>query len=179
MSTFALPKRIQNYSGTTTDDIFIDSSRKDHIFIEPVISGLSDHGVLLLVIKNIESISNYHNYRQQIWLIKNETIKEFITHLSNANWDSVSNSRYIDSKYSTFLNIVLTVLEASFPTKTEKITYHWITEGMKTSCKHKQDLCLNCQSSNNQIIKIHYRKYCRILTQVIKRLNVCFTINRY
>jgi hypothetical protein len=44
----------------------------------------------------------------------------------------------------------------------------WITKGIKTSCKHKQDLYLNCQSSNNQLMKIHCRKFCKILTEVIK-----------
>jgi hypothetical protein len=43
---------------------FMDSSRKEHISIEPVINGLSDHDAQLLVIKNIELISNYHNYRK-------------------------------------------------------------------------------------------------------------------
>jgi hypothetical protein len=59
----------------------------------------------------------------------------------------------------------------SFPTKTVKRVSEnneWITKGIKTSCKHKQYLYLNCQSSNNQLKKIHYRKYFKILTQVIK-----------
>jgi hypothetical protein len=37
--------RIQNYSSTAIDNTFIDSSRKGHISIEPVINGLSDHDV--------------------------------------------------------------------------------------------------------------------------------------
>jgi hypothetical protein len=53
----------------------------------------------------------------------------------------------------------------------------WITKGIKTSCKHKRDLYLNCQSINNQLMKIHYRKYCKILTQVIKEAK-CMHYNK-
>jgi hypothetical protein len=63
MSIVNFSTRIQNYSSTAIDNVFIDCSRKEHISVEPVINGLSDHDVLL-VIKNIESISNYHNYRK-------------------------------------------------------------------------------------------------------------------
>jgi hypothetical protein len=53
MPTVNFPTRIQNYSSTAIDNIFIDNSRKDHISIEPVINGLSDHDAQLLFIKNI------------------------------------------------------------------------------------------------------------------------------
>jgi hypothetical protein len=46
--------------------------------------------------------------------------------------------------------------------KTEKTMFgnkELITKGIKTSCKHKEDLYLNCRSSNNQLIKIHYRNF--------------------
>jgi hypothetical protein len=98
-------------------------------------------------------------------LINNDTIKEFITYLSNENWDLVPNNCDVDSKFTTFLNILVRYFEVSFPTKTKKRISEnngWITTGIKTFCRHKQDLYLNCQSSNNQIMKIHCRKYCKI-----------------
>jgi hypothetical protein len=64
MSTVNFPTRIKNYSSTAIDNVFIDSPRKDDISIEMVINGISDHDAQLLVITNIESISNYHNYRK-------------------------------------------------------------------------------------------------------------------
>jgi hypothetical protein len=71
--------------------------------------------------------------------------------------------------------------EVSFHTKTGKRVFEnneWITIEMKTSCKNKQGLYLNCQASNNQI-KIHYRKYFKTLTQVIKEANLSNTINGF
>jgi hypothetical protein len=135
-----------------------------------VINGLFDHDAQRLVFKNIESISNCHNYRKRTRFINKDTVKEFITHLINTSWNSVSDSHDIDLKFNTFLNNFLRNFEMSFPTKTVKRMFEnneWIVKGIKTSCKHKRDLYLNCHSSNNQLMKIHYRKYSKILTQVI------------
>jgi hypothetical protein len=82
------------------------------------------------------------------------TLYEFITHLSNENWDSVLNSHDIDSKFNTLLNIFLRIFEASFPNKTEKWMFEnneWIIKGIKTSCKHR-DLYVCYQSSNNHML---------------------------
>jgi hypothetical protein len=79
-------------------------------------NGLSDNDACLLVIKNTESVYSY-NHRKQIRLINNDTIKEFITHLSNENLDSVLNSHDVGLKFNTFLNILLRNSEASFPPK--------------------------------------------------------------
>jgi hypothetical protein len=61
------------------------------------------------------------------------------------------NSHDIDSKFNTFLNIFLRLFEVSFPTKTQKKVFEnneWITKGIKTSCRYKSDLYLNCRSSD-------------------------------
>jgi hypothetical protein len=49
---------------------------------------------------DVKSISNYHNYRKRIRLTNNDIIEEFITYLSNENWNSVLNSYDGDSKSS-------------------------------------------------------------------------------
>jgi hypothetical protein len=42
---------------TDVDNIIVDNSRKDHISLEPMISGLSDHAAQRIVIKNVELLS--------------------------------------------------------------------------------------------------------------------------
>jgi hypothetical protein len=88
-------------------------------YINDLPSTISDHDAQLLLIKNTESISNYHNDRKRTRLINKDTVTEFITHLNNESWDSVSNSHDVDSKFNTFLNI-LSSFVVSFPTKTAK-----------------------------------------------------------
>jgi len=54
MSIVKFPTRIQNYSSTAIDNVFIEISRKDDISVELVTYELSDHDAQLLVIKNVE-----------------------------------------------------------------------------------------------------------------------------
>jgi hypothetical protein len=58
---------------------------KHHICIKPVIGGLSYHDAKLLM-KNIESMLNYNNYKKQIRII-DDIAKEFTVHQSNVNWE--------------------------------------------------------------------------------------------
>jgi hypothetical protein len=57
------------------NNIFIDNIRKDCIYMEPVLGGLADHDVKLLVVRNTELILNYRNHKKQARLINNDTPK--------------------------------------------------------------------------------------------------------
>ena len=49
-----------------------------------------------------------------------------------------------------------------------------ITTGIKTSCLHKRELCLISGNSHNPKLKMHYRSYCRILSNLLKAAeNLC------
>jgi hypothetical protein len=65
-SIVSFPTRIQNSSNSAIDNIFIDSSRLEHISIKPVINGLSDHDAQLLVIKNITLFLTFIIIRRQV-----------------------------------------------------------------------------------------------------------------
>jgi len=41
-------------------------------------------------------------------------------------------------------------------------------KGILISCRHKKDLCLLFTTSNNTVLKIIYKKYCKILTSTIQ-----------
>ena len=43
-----------------------------------------------------------------------------------------------------------------------------LTKGTKISCRNKRKLILIYRNSNNSRIKSHYKRYCKILTDVIK-----------
>jgi hypothetical protein len=73
-SVVSFPTRIQNSSNSAIDNIFIDSSRLVHISIKSVVTGLSDHDAQLLVIKNINPIPNFHNYKKVTREVNDVTI---------------------------------------------------------------------------------------------------------
>jgi hypothetical protein len=44
-----------------------------------------------------------------------------------------------------------------------------ITVGILTSCKHNRELFIACRNSNNSYLINHYKRYCKILSAVIKK----------
>ena len=44
----------------------------------------------------------------------------------------------------------------------------WLTQGIKISCINKRKLYLISRHSHDQNKKIHYRRYCKVLAEVIK-----------
>ena len=73
--------------------------------------------------------------------------------------------------FNSILNTYLRIFYSSFPLlriKDRNYKNNWITSGIETSCKHKRELFLLIRNDNNPAMKHYYKKYCKILTQVIK-----------
>jgi len=73
--------------------------------------------------------------------------------------------------FINFLNIYLKIFNACF-TKIEHnsaSTYNtWITGGIKILCHNKGILYTSCRGINDTNIKLRYKRYRKILTDVIK-----------
>jgi hypothetical protein len=52
-------------------------------------------------------------------------------------------------------------------TKTQNNYKHWITTGIKISCKRKRELLLLYRRSKNPDLKTNYTRYCKLLFKVI------------
>jgi hypothetical protein len=44
---------------------------------------------------------------------------------------------------------------------------HWVITGIKTSCKRKRELFHQCRLNNDANLKTYYKRYCKILPDVI------------
>ena len=72
--------------------------------------------------------------------------------------------------FNNFLNTYLICHYSTFTKKVIKTQHnykHWITTGIKTSCKRKRELLFPCRLSNDPNLKIYYKRYCKLLTKVI------------
>ena len=73
---------------------------------------------------------------------------------------------------------------SSFPLKRVHINKkhkNWMTSGILTSCSHKRELFIACKNNNNQELLKHYKRYCKILSAVIKeakKLNYAYKIKK-
>ena len=164
------PTRIQGNSATAIDNIFVDITSRDNYSIRPIINGLSDHDAQSITFNTI----NMRSYAKQFKIIRKinkHTIDDFLIKLSYETWDLIFSSDDVNTMFNSFLDTYLKIYYASFPQKKIKISNKksdWITLGIKTSCKRKRELYIACRNSNNLELRNYYKKYCNILSGVIK-----------
>ena len=75
--------------------------------------------------------------------------------------------------FNFFLDSYLKIFNSSFPLKRfhiakKKKNKNWITLGILTSCRHKRELFIASRNSNNAELIYYYKRYCKILSAVIK-----------
>ena len=133
-------------------------------------NGLSDHDAQLLTIQVPQKhINNQHVYYKRN--INQLTIVEFLLKLSYDTWDSIFTKNDVNEIYNSFLDTFLRHYHYCFPvTKTNKPSYckSWITTGLRTSCKHKRELYMECRKYKNPTLDKYFKEYCWILSKVIK-----------
>jgi hypothetical protein len=166
------PIRVTCTSATAIDNFFINKSIDKNFLITSMTNELSDHDAQILILNNF-LFPNLLNYPITRRVINECTIMEFDIRHSHESWDDVFNIRDdVNLMFSNFLNTYIRVFNHSFPYKmyfpNQKKKQPWITTGIKVSCAHKRELYrLSRQTQNLEIIG-YYKKYCKVLTEVIK-----------
>jgi hypothetical protein len=176
LATFGLyckvdfPTRIYKNSITAIDNIFINTTNHNSISVYPWINGLSDHDAQIIVLHDITIRSD----EKKLYFCRrfNRTaVTDLNLKLSYECWDDVFSHNDVNVSFNKFLNTYLTIFYSSFPTKTvndSSFSKAWLTQGIKISCFNKRKLYLTSRHSQDQNKKLHYRRYCKILAEVIK-----------
>jgi hypothetical protein len=135
-----------------------------------LINGVSDHYAQIIVLHDIimQKERNYFYFTRKF----NKSLAlDFNIKLTYKSWDNVLSYNDVNLSFNNCLNTYLRIFYSGFPMKKVYCTSHtkaWLTQGIKVSCTNKRKLYLRSQNSNDNEIKQHYKKYCRILTDVIK-----------
>ena len=164
------PTRIQKESYTIIDNIFINTNKLSNYSVYPSINGLSDHDAQCLIIYNLLNYkpkTNFHYARKITEIHK----AKFNIELSHETWSNVFDSNDVNTCFNNFLNTYIKLFNSCFPLKKVYHKSHntaWITAGIRISCLNKKKLFIIQRNSNDPKLAIHYKKYCRILTRVIK-----------
>jgi hypothetical protein len=179
-STVTFPTRSTNNTSSLIDNIYSNiSSCKYKIF--PLINGLSDHDAHIIEILNSYYVNPKKNYKLTREM-DNNTIFNFITSLSYENWDEVFLDDEVNLIFNNFMNMYIRIFNASFPVIRRKKYIKpnpWITTGIKISCTTKRYLFVRNRLHKNPSNKAHYKKYCKILSTVIKKAKKCTMIQGY
>jgi hypothetical protein len=169
-STVQFPTRIHNNSLSAIDNIFINNIKFNNFSISPFVNGMSDHDAQIIAIHNL-TVQNCNNYFYFGRKIDKCSIIDFNTKLNYESWEDIFTDNDVNTIFNNFLNIYLRILYSSFPLKKifhRSFTKAWLTTGIKTSCINKRKLFLTTRNSNDPNLLNYYKKYCRILTGVIK-----------
>jgi hypothetical protein len=131
---------------------------------------MSDHDAQIIALHDI-NIPNDNNYLHFTRNFNKSSVLNFNFKLTYESWDNVFSYDDVNLSFNNFLNTYLRIFYSSFPTK--KIhhtsrTKAWLTQGMKISCINKRKLFLISRNINDREIKNHYKKYCKVLADVIK-----------
>ena len=169
IGTVYFPTRITNTSTSMIDNIFIDGS--SNYTIKPHINGLSDHDAQLLIVQKFAPTTSSHetNYIRNI---NQYTLAEFQILLSWEQWEDVFGADDVNIMFNNFLNAYLICYYSSFDKKHvpkfNSTNNEWITKGIKVSCRKKRELYVLCRTRNDPALTQFYKKYCSVLTKVIR-----------
>jgi len=87
--TVNFPTRINDYTETTINNIFLDRSEIENFIIEPYYNGLSDHDAQMLTLYIPSHKSLKHGLTRTCRKYDDFSISEFRMNLSYENWESV------------------------------------------------------------------------------------------
>jgi len=134
------PMRLTQRSTTAIDSIFLDTSRLEDYSVIPLSNGLSDHNAQILLITILFQTKS--NSVKIVRRIDQHSIGDFLYNLSSESWDSVFNTNDVNLIFNSFLNTYFRFFYSSFPSiriKCRQNSNSWITLGIKTSCKRKEN----------------------------------------
>lgn len=169
-SVINFPTRVQNEVATAIDNIFLDVSKNNNYNVYPHINGLSDHDAQIIKFKNL-NIQGLNNTTQIIRNFNKYSIANFKLKLSFEMWEDIFGATDVNTMFNNFLNTYLRIFYSSFTKrkiKSKPNVHEWLTTGIRISCRNKRNLYLQCRTSNDIKLKEHYKRYCKILTNVIK-----------
>ena len=99
------------------------------------------------------------------------SIVDFNAKLSYESWEDIFTDNNVNTIFNNFLNMYLRIFYSKFLLRKvhhKSCNKAWLTPGIKTSCANKTKFFLIQRNSNDPNLTNYYKKYCRILKNVIK-----------
>jgi hypothetical protein len=131
---------------------------------------MSDHDIQIVLIHNL-TVQHFNNYFYFGRKIDKCSITDFNTKLSYESLEDIFTDNDVNTIFNKLFNTYLRIFYSSFPLKKisrRSLTKAWLTTKVKTSCINKRKLFLTTRNSKYLNLLNHYKKCCRILSEVIK-----------
>ena len=153
VSVINFPTRVKNNSRSIIDNIFLDTTQFGRYTTCSMVNSLSDHDAQMLELYIVNLSSKRNNYKT-VRKIDCNSINEFKDKLSSELWQNIfeNDNSDVDSICNSFLNVYLQIFYSCSPKKPvneSTSNKQWITKGIISSCKWKNDLYLLTRNSND------------------------------
>lgn len=170
--TITKPSRITSQSATIIDNIFtniLPNQTTSGLFI----TDISDH-LPVFTLYNCD-FSNVKNPVEMTFTRKRneQSISKLNNSLEHQDWSAIYNELDVDSAYSKFLDIFISLYDKNCPEKEITITTKrkhkpWLTKGIKNACKKKNNLYKMFIKSKTKEAEVKYKTYRNKLTDVMR-----------
>lgn len=146
--------------------------------------GFSDHKSVLLKIPIISPNLQNLTVLKRLYNTKNNL--RFRNEIASIDWNSLfSYNNNVNENYNKFTTTLELTLKACIPRRVVKIKLKqkktYLTPGLKTSCHNKRLLKLLVSQTKSEVLRCHYRQYCKILRKAItksKKINNTYRLDK-
>jgi endonuclease/exonuclease/phosphatase family metal-dependent hydrolase len=134
--------------------------------------GFSDHAATTVKIQS-QQLSKQSVWYTERRLFNKNNIEQFKIKLQLINWDEIiKKNNNINENYLLFQDTIYNILNLTIPKRKLKVKTnnknHWLTTGIKISCKNKRLLKTFTLKTKHHILQQHYKTYEKILKRTIK-----------
>jgi hypothetical protein len=175
-----LPTRLTLKTATLIDHIYYyegANSKKDlNIYSGNIFSDISDHLPNFLILGNSKKRASI-TPKPLIRLYTTKNKNDFQAKLASVNWrDILYSCDDVNVCYNKFLSVITNLFETAFPLtrKSRRACKDkmWITQGLRTSCYHKNKLYRQWQLSKSNIDEIKYKNYKKVYKNVLNKAEI-------
>ena len=156
-------------SATLIDNIFTNNLMDiSHSLL--FIMDISDHFPIFHVSRQMQMSDVDVYMHKRLFSLKNK--EEFYHAVSTTNWGEIDRATDTQHAFALFHNQVTELYNKHFPKVRIKKKYSnrkpWLSEGLKNSIKHKNELYVKCKKVKSAFNEELYKTYTRKLQQLMK-----------
>jgi len=170
ISLINVPTRVTENSATCLDHIFLKSQNNTNISITPIVleTFVTDHFSTVLEINFERQLGKEVQFESTVARVDYEGLKR---ELKSENWETVYNSKDVDTAYNRFHNqlkhyIELCTSKIKIRSKNKKLK-PWITAELIDSIKHRDKLKKRLRKFPGEQLETEYKEYRNNLTKLI------------
>ncbi|KAI5716521.1 hypothetical protein M8J76_007997 [Diaphorina citri] len=180
-TTVSTPTRVTPTTSTCIDNICVNLPPSKILNdVRNFYSGIGDHKFAQVVCLEAQPLQNNTKVFTRVYPPKK--IPKFLENISNIDFSPIYSTNDVNDKLSIFYNLLLPTFNHYFPYKTitlgSKKRKPWITRGIINSSAQKRILFQNSRNSNDVSLHNHYKRYCRILQNIVREAKQMYTIQR-